>query len=152
MRRIEYNGRSFADCIGKIEGGLPDGALVDDVGFRAYPQDGGEVRYVCDADGIPIYTVGIVLPSRSTPTDAISVNSAVVTMRQARLALLAVGKLQAVDDAINQLPDPPRSAARVTWDYSQTVERHNGFVLQIGPLIGMSEAEMDALFVVAAQM
>ena len=73
-------------------------------------------------------------------------------MRQARLALLAVGKLQAVEDAINQLSDPPRSAARVTWDYSQTVERYNWFVMQIGPLIGMGGGDLDALFIAAAAL
>lgn len=73
-------------------------------------------------------------------------------MRQARLALLAAGKLQAVEDAIDGLPDPPRSAARVTWDCSQTVLRTDQFVQLIGPLIGMSADDIDALFVSASAL
>lgn len=75
-----------------------------------------------------------------------------VTMRQARLALHAAGKLTAVEAAINALPDPPKTAARIEWDFSNTVQRQNGFVSQIAPLIGMSESEIDSLFITAATL
>ena len=42
-------------------------------------------------------------------------------MRQARRALLAVGKLGAVDAAIAAMPEPQRSAARIDWEYSTAV-------------------------------
>jgi hypothetical protein len=75
-----------------------------------------------------------------------------VTMRQARLALLAAGKLAAVDTAINALPDPQKSAARIEWDYSSAVQRHNGFVQQLGPALGLSDAQLDNLFRQAAAL
>jgi hypothetical protein len=39
-------------------------------------------------------------------------------MRQARLALLGAGKLTAITAAMNALPEPTKSAALITWEYS----------------------------------
>ena len=75
-----------------------------------------------------------------------------VTMRQARLALLNIGKLASVDVFINSMFDPPRTAARIEWDYSNVVQRHNGFVAQIAPSLGMSEADLDQLFIAASKL
>lgn len=72
-----------------------------------------------------------------------------VTMRQARLALLGAGKLAAVESAIAALSEPAKTAALIEWEYSNEVHRHNGFVSQLAPLLGMSEAELDALFIAA---
>ena len=75
-----------------------------------------------------------------------------VTMRQARLALLGAGKLALVDAAIDALPQPQRSAARIEWEYSSAVQRHNGFVEALGPALGMTPEQIDALFVAAARL
>lgn len=75
-----------------------------------------------------------------------------VTMRQARLALLGAGKLAAVESAIAALPEPQKTAALIEWEYSNEVQRHNGFVSQLAPALGMSEAQLDALFVQAASL
>ena len=72
-----------------------------------------------------------------------------VTMRQARLALLGAGLLASVDAAINGLPSPQKEAARIEWEYSQDVQRHNGFVSALAPLLGLTDAQTDALFVAA---
>ena len=73
----------------------------------------------------------------------------VVTMRQARLALLGAGKLAAVEAAINGLPEPSKSAARIEWDYSNEVQRHNGLVPMLGPALGLTTAQIDQLFIAA---
>lgn len=75
-----------------------------------------------------------------------------VTMRQARLALLAAGLLESVETAIDALPEPPRTAARIEWDHSNTVQRTNAFVLQLGGLLGLSSQQLDELFIAAAQL
>jgi hypothetical protein len=75
-----------------------------------------------------------------------------VTMRQARLALLGAGKLAAVESAIAALPEPAKTAALIEWEYSNEVQRHNGFVSQLAPALGMTEAQLDALFVQAASL
>lgn len=76
----------------------------------------------------------------------------IVTMRQARLALLGAGKLAAVNAAINALPSPTKEAAQIEWEYSQEVNRQNGLVSQLAPLLGMTEADLDALFVAGAAL
>lgn len=75
-----------------------------------------------------------------------------ITMRQARLALHAIGKLDAIDAIVSAMPDPPREDIKITWEYSQTVERHNQFVKLLANSIGMSDYELDALFVAAAKL
>lgn len=75
-----------------------------------------------------------------------------VTMRQARLALLGAGLLDDVDAAINALPSPQKEAARIEWEYSQEVQRHNGFVSVLAPMLGLTEAQTDALFVQATTL
>lgn len=72
-----------------------------------------------------------------------------VTMRQARLALLAIGKLADVSTLIAALPEPQKSAAAVEWEYSSTVQRSNPFVQSLGPALGV---DLDALFISAAAL
>lgn len=77
---------------------------------------------------------------------------AAVTMRQARLALLAAGKLASVEAAINSLPSPAKEAAHIEWEYSQEVQRHNGFVAQLAPALGLDDQALDDLFTHAATL
>lgn len=73
-----------------------------------------------------------------------------VTMRQARLALLNAGLLSQVDIKIGALPSPQKEAAQIEWEYSQEVQRHNGFVSLLAPSLGLTEAQLDQLFITAA--
>lgn len=75
-----------------------------------------------------------------------------VTMRQARLALLAAGKLQAVSDAIAALPSLQKDAAQIEWEFAATVERASPFLASLSVDLDLDEAELDALFVAAAQL
>ena len=75
-----------------------------------------------------------------------------VTMRQARLALHATGKLAAVNAAINALSDPPKTAALIEWEYSNSVRRDSQFVAMLGPALGLDSAALDALFVAASKL
>lgn len=75
-----------------------------------------------------------------------------VTMRQARLALLQTGYLASVEAAIDSLSSPQKEAARIEWEYSQEVQRHNGFVAIIGPSLGLTEQQIDDLFFLAATL
>lgn len=75
-----------------------------------------------------------------------------VTMRQARLALLGAGMLANVESAIDALPEPPRTAARIEWDHSNTVQRYNTFVIQLGGLLGLTSQQLDELFIAAGQL
>ena len=75
-----------------------------------------------------------------------------ITMRQARLGLLQAGLLGAVEAAIAALPEPQQSAARIEWDYASEVQRHNGFVSELAPLLGLNEPALDALFMSVAAL
>ena len=75
-----------------------------------------------------------------------------VTMRQARLALLAAGKLAGVEAAIASMPEPQRTAASIEWEYGNALQRNNPFVAQLGAALGLDDAGIDALFVEASKL
>ena len=105
------------------------------------PADTGSIGWLWDGDTLT--------PPPPEPPEPPVVPSA-VTMRQARLALLGAGLLDDIDAAINGLPSPQKEAARIEWEYSQEVQRHNGFVSVLAPMLGLTEAQTDALFIAAA--
>lgn len=74
------------------------------------------------------------------------------TMRQARLALLQVGKLDEVDAAIAAMPEPEKSTTRINWEYAASVDRISPFVESLGGALGMTESDLDALFALAATL
>ncbi len=75
-----------------------------------------------------------------------------ITMRQARLALLDAGLLGNVQAAINSLPEPDKTKAQIEWDYSNSLQRNNSFVSVLGTALGLSEQDIDNLFVQASAL
>jgi hypothetical protein len=75
-----------------------------------------------------------------------------VTKRQGRLALLSAGKLDLVAEAIAALPSPQREAADIEWNDATNYERNSPFVVLLGEKIGLDSAELDALFIEAANL
>lgn len=75
-----------------------------------------------------------------------------VSMRQAKLALHAAGKLATVEAAINALPESDKTLALIEWNSASTVDRNHPTVSLISAAAGMSSAEIDALFTAAAQI
>ncbi|UVK85245.1 hypothetical protein LOY46_11380 [Pseudomonas sichuanensis] len=74
-----------------------------------------------------------------------------VTMRQARLALLSAGLLDDVEAALDSMGDTPEGkAARIEWGYSSEVWRHKPFVQQLSAALGLSDSQVDEMFIVAA--
>jgi hypothetical protein len=72
-----------------------------------------------------------------------------VTRRQGRLALLDVGKLAAVESAIQSITDPvEQRAAQIEYE-ADTWERSNVFLGEMWTQLGGNAAELDALFVLA---
>lgn len=72
----------------------------------------------------------------------------VVTRRQAMLALLAAGKLDAVDQIIQAAP----KAVQITWETAQDFERNNPLIDALAPQIGLADADIDNLFIEAAKL
>ena len=67
-------------------------------------------------------------------------------MRQALLALLKSGKLADVNSAIASMPGEAGEAARIEWEFSSIVERNRTYVQPIAVGLGMSEKQLDDLF------
>lgn len=72
-----------------------------------------------------------------------------VTPRQIRLALLTAGRLASVTALFDSLPEPLKTQVQITWDYSNEFQRTNPLLIQLGPAMGFSEAELDQLFILA---
>lgn len=72
-----------------------------------------------------------------------------VTMRQARLALLNAGKLDTVATAIASMPSPQKEVAQIEWDHSQVVERNRPLTIALGAVVGLSDTQLDDLFLLA---
>lgn len=73
----------------------------------------------------------------------------VVTMRQARLALNQQGLLANVEAAIALIPEPDKSQISIEWEYASTVERTSPWISTMASALGLTEEQMDNLFVIA---
>lgn len=93
----------------------------------------------------------LVVVDAGTP-EAKPVVPQVVTMRQARLALNAAGLLASVNSTIASMPGPTGEAARIEWEFSSTVERHKSLVVSLTPALGLTDAQIDQLFITAATL
>jgi hypothetical protein len=74
-----------------------------------------------------------------------------VTMRQARLAMLNAGILHLVDDAIAAMPSPDKETAQINWEYASEIARNDTMVGALALSLGMTEQNVDELFIVASQ-
>jgi hypothetical protein len=76
-----------------------------------------------------------------------------VTPRQIRQALvLSSVSMQQIEDALNALPEPNKSMAKIEWEYSIAFKRDRPFVAAVGQLLGWSNAQIDALWQLAASL
>ena len=69
-----------------------------------------------------------------------------VSMRQARLALLAADLLDDVGAAIVQAD----RAVQIEWEYATVVDRASPLVEAVGTALGLTDVQIDALFADAA--
>ena len=75
-----------------------------------------------------------------------------VDMRQARLALFNNGHLNTVQAALEELAEPTRTASLIEWEFAKTVERDNALTQAMVAILGLTEAQTDALFIQAASL
>lgn len=79
--------------------------------------------------------------------------NAVVSMRQARLALLELDILDQVPAAIATIQDPKqKSKAEIEWEYATTVERNSTLVQMFSTQMGLTESQLDNLFTLASKL
>jgi HD-GYP domain-containing protein (c-di-GMP phosphodiesterase class II) len=74
-----------------------------------------------------------------------------ITIEQGELALLASGKLDAVQRALDSLPGEQGIAVRIKWsNKARAIRRDSATVAAVlGKMLGMTDAEIDALFISA---
>jgi hypothetical protein len=120
----------------------------------------GVVINVIEADAEFAATVGGVLSDAASPGDnyqdgiftkpVVQIKPPeVVTMRQARLALLGAGVLDTADAAISAMTGIEGQAARIEWEYAHEIRRDSPLVTAMSAMLGLDAAALDALFVAA---
>jgi len=73
-----------------------------------------------------------------------------VSMRQARMALEAVGMLESVEEAMDALPPgPQKRLARIEWEYATSLRRDHPLVAQLQAALALTDEQVDELFVAA---
>lgn len=130
-----------------VIGGTVDNVIEADAGFAAtYAASLGGTA-VATSTGSPgdAYSGG----NFTRPAAAVEVPDE-VTMRQARLALLGAGLLDDVEAAIDAMSDPAKAAARIEWDYSNTLRRDHPLVTALGAGLGLTGGQLDDLFIAAS--
>lgn len=119
-------------------------AIVDQLEDR-YRVDGADLPFSVVGEGVVgDAQAGDFSPPPAAPTPI----PQSVSMRQARLALLGVGLLDTVEIAIAGAGP----AAAIEWEYAQEVQRASGLVPAMATALGLTDAQIDALFVQAATL
>lgn len=112
----------------------------------------GAETLTVDADRRVVVVVREVVPWSAEEIEAHrkSLVPESVTMRQARLAMLGAGILDDVESLIQQMPGDEGRAARIDWEYALDVRRDWPLIGGLGSQLGLTEQQIDDLFVAAA--
>lgn len=103
--------------------------------------------YFCDGVVYPFSTLGsveIIEYCESIKQDA----PITISMRQARLQLLAMNLLDAVNAQINTLSQ----SAQIEWEFSSEIRRDNPLVAQLQSSLAMTDNDMNQFFYEAANL
>ena len=76
-----------------------------------------------------------------------------ITKRQAKQQLLLDGKLNQVQEVIDYISDETkRMMAQLYWDESTEFERSHPTLVELGTALGLTEAELDMMFINASKL
>ena len=73
-----------------------------------------------------------------------------VSMRQARTALLMNNLLGQVETIIQGMPGSEGDKTRIAWEYSPYIDRDSLVFKSVYPALGLTDAQVDNLFIQAA--
>ena len=104
----------------------------------AFGSDDGYEPHI--PDGFTLELVESYKPKQESPS--------IVTMRQARLALLQSGLLSTVNAAISSGGD----ADKIEWEYAADVDRNSPLVQNMKAGLSLTEDDLDSLFILAATL
>lgn len=71
-----------------------------------------------------------------------------ITPYQARKILTIVGLRSTVEQAVQEADQEVKDA----WEYALKIERHSPLVTSIGAALGLTDQQIDHLFIAAAQL
>lgn len=109
------------------------------------PTEAESVAALADSLGLEPYTYVYVAPA-PPPVPSVIANW------RAKAVLSIAGILPAVDAALNALPDPDKTVALAAWNGGAEVYRNGPTVAAAIAALGLSDAEVDAMFVQAAAL
>ena len=100
---------------------------------------------------------GVVIEIEGTPEEIAEANKlivpSIITARQLRLQLVLNGfDLNTIDLIIDSLPEPNKSIAKVSWEYATTFEREHQMLELIAQQLGITETELDTIFINAEKL
>jgi hypothetical protein len=75
-----------------------------------------------------------------------------VPLWRIRAILATLGKEDEIFEAINSLPDPPKTAALYVWNYGTVIERNSNTVAFIQQVLQMNDTEVDDIFLQAVNI
>jgi len=75
----------------------------------------------------------------------------VATARQIRLALLDAGLLDSIQTAFADLAEPMKTKAQIEWEYATEIDKNSPLIQKLYPKLGLTEEQLDNLFVAAAE-
>lgn len=111
-----------------------------------------QANLLADRLGTVPYWVGdILFVGQPDPVPQVPVPPA-VSARQARLALLGAGMLDAVEQALQAMAGAEGQAARIEWEYATEIQRESPLVLGLGEALGLDASQIDQLFITASTL
>lgn len=76
-----------------------------------------------------------------------------VSQRQIRTQLVLNGfNLNDIQLAINELSEPDKSIAQIAWDYAITFERDSPLLICLAANLGLTQAQVDEIFLNASKL
>ena len=76
-----------------------------------------------------------------------------ISQRQLRTQLALNGfDLSDVQAVIDSLPDPNKTIAQIAWDYSLTFVRNDALLNSIAGILGISQSDLDQIFINASKL
>ncbi|SFJ00206.1 hypothetical protein [Nitrosomonas sp. Nm34] len=116
-------------------------AIIDDLTYEqalAYPEP---KEIVVDESGIYVFTEED-MSSQPNPVPQ------EVSAHQARIALLEAGLLDMVNDYIDQSND---TELKIRWEYGGKLVRNSPYIAAVTVALGLTDEQLDELFIRAAQ-
>ena len=130
---------------------------IDDVSvdiLAGYPDGTVEVQLRPSTEHDYVDGAWIHVPPPVPTPEELRERMPILTARQLRLGLVADGRFPAqVDAAIDAMPEgADKEAARIEWEYAASFRRNYPLVATVGTALGLSDSQIDIMWLAAANL